>query len=50
MTCVESFTSTPGSYINANGGAAGVIGFGADCGPPGSNQQYPKLTVYNGFE
>jgi hypothetical protein len=45
VSCVDSYTSHVGSYVGAAGGASGVIGFGADCGPPGSNKKYPALTV-----
>ena len=43
--CISNFTRIAGSYYAADGGPSGVIGFGSDCGPPGSNQKYPKLTV-----
>jgi hypothetical protein len=45
ISCIDAFTHTVGSFISAAGGASGDIGFGGDCGPPGSNQKYPKLTV-----
>ena len=45
VSCVDSFTHTKGSFINSAGGAAGDIGFGSDCGPPGSNKKYPKLSI-----
>lgn len=45
QNCTDSFTHIVGEHINADGYADGVIGFGQDCGPPGSNQKYPNLTV-----
>ena len=45
ISCVDSYVTKKGSYVGASGGAGGVIGFGADCGPPGSNKKYPALTV-----
>ena len=44
-TCEDTFKSTPGAYIDSPGYSHGAIGFGADCGPPGSNKKYPELTV-----
>jgi hypothetical protein len=45
ISCVDSYTARKGSYIGSVGGAGGVIGFGGDCGPPGSNKKFPALTV-----
>ena len=42
--CTRSFTTTRGSYIRADGGANGVLGFGHACGRPGG-PTYPSLTV-----
>lgn len=45
VSCVDSYTSHAGSYIDALGGSAGVIGFGADCGLHAGNKKFPALTV-----